>query len=90
MEWLILPVVAILITLVLRSIRREFTAYSKRVVAGATVEYGDKRGLPTVRVTIGGLVHTEVFRVRSDAEDYFTDFGRDELAEILSLVGDKS
>lgn len=84
MEWLILLVVAVLIVLM---IRREFTAYSKRVVAGATVEYGDKRGLPAVRVTIGGLVHTETFRARSDAEDYFTNFGRDELAEILSLVG---
>lgn len=83
MEWLIIPVLGILLVLMLP---RDFTAYSKRVVDGVTVEYGDKRGFPTVRVTLGGLVYTETFRVRSEAEDYFLHFDRVKFAEHIKLI----
>lgn len=80
MQWLILPLVALLVLL---WIRRGFTVRFTKLVGGAKVQYGSNRGLPAVRVTIAGLSHIETFRIRSDAEDYFCKFGRDDLSDIL-------
>jgi hypothetical protein len=92
MEWLILACVVVLL------LPREFSTYSAKLVGVARVEYGAKRRTPAVRITVklgnAQMIRTETFERWTTAEEYFHNFGQDELNAILNdvitLTGGKS
>lgn len=96
--WLTLLGIAAAVILIIRAAHSGFTIYGKRQVGIATVEYGDIKGVYTVRMTLthegSKLTRTDTFRRRADAEDFFTNYSAVEVLEVLEqvklLIGDKS
>lgn len=96
--WLTLLGIAAAVILIIRAARSGFTIYGKRQVGIATVEYGDIKGVYTVRMTLthegSKLTQTNTFRRRSDAEDFFTNYSSVEVLEALeqarAIIGGKS
>lgn len=96
--WIALVGITAAVVLILNAARSGFTTYGKRQIGLATVEYGDIKGVYTVRMTLthDGVVwtRTDTFGRRADAEDFFTNYSAVEvlgaLEQIKSLIGDKS
>jgi hypothetical protein len=96
--WLTLLAISAAIILILRATRSGFITYGKRQVGIATVEYGDIKGVYTVRMTLthegATLTRNDTFRRRADAEDFFINYSVDQVLEALeqvrAIIGDKS
>lgn len=96
--WLTLLGIAAAVILIIRAARSGFTIYGKRQVGIATVEYGDIKGVYTVRMTLthegSELTRTDTFGRRADAEDFFTNYSSVEVLEALeqarAIIGGKS
>lgn len=88
--WLTLLAITAAVVLIIRAARSGFTVYGKRQVGIATVEYGDIKGVYTVRMTLthegSKLTRTDSFGRRADAEDFFTNYSDAEVLEALEQV----
>lgn len=88
--WLTLLAITVAVVLIIRMAHPGFTVYGKRSVGIATVEYGDTKGVYTVRMMLthegATLTRNDTFGRRADAEDFFLNYSVDQVLEALEQV----